>query len=171
MRNRLADNDEHVNNGAINMNCRVFSTEQIPNQSHITSDAVTHYQTTCPGRSGIVIANSISAAEEIAARFNAAGVSAKPLLCSSSDADRMLILKQYRRGEISILVVLTVDLLLDFGIRTAEVVIMARRTASRHLYRRQISLVSRCQHIEPLIIDFVGNVTRHGHPNDPALAV
>lgn len=134
--------------------------------SHITGDVVKHYLKLAPGKLGITFAVDIEAAAEIAAAFRGAGVPAEVVSSKTKSAVRRNILKRFKNREILQLV--NVDLFGEgFDLPAIEVVSMARATQSFNLYKQQFGRALRLMDGKQwaIIIDHVGNVIRHGLPD------
>lgn len=134
--------------------------------SHITGDVVKHYLKLAPGKLGITFAVDIEAATEIAAEFRRAGVPAEVVTSKTKSTVRRNILKQFKAREILQLV--NVDLFGEgFDLPAIEVVSMARATQSFNLYKQQFGRALRLMDGKQwaIIIDHVGNVIRHGLPD------
>lgn len=134
--------------------------------SHITGDVVKHYLKIAPGKLGITFAVDIEAATEIAAGFRANGVPAEVVTAKTNSTVRRNILKKFRRREILQLV--NVDLFGEgFDLPAIEVVSMARATQSFNLYKQQFGRALRLLEGKEraIVIDHVGNVLRHGLPD------
>ena len=159
-------------------------------ESHIVGDVVDHYLRLAPGKLGITFAPDVETANDIANRFNAAGVPAKMVCGETPEKERAQAMEAFERRELLQLV--NVDL---FGegtdVPALEVVSFARPTQSYSLYAQQFGRVLRLM-IDPslyptwdqltneqrrwhiansqkphaIIIDHVGNVLRHGGPPD-----
>ena len=137
-------------------------------KSHVVGDVVDHYLRIAPGKLGITFATDVATATEIAERFTAAGVPAKVVSAKTPDAERISVLRRFKRREILQLV--NVDLFGEgFDLPAIEVVSMARPTQSYGLYvqifGRGLRLMEEKTHA--IIIDHVGNVVRHGLPDAP----
>lgn len=139
----------------------------------------------------VVFAHSIEAAREITDEFIVAGIRAASVSSKTDDDLRRGLLRKFGRGELDVLV--NVDLFGEgFDLPAIECVVFARPTASYGLYVQQFgrvlrllldkhlrdrwdsfSVAERLAHIRAstkpagLIIDHVGNVTRHGLPDAP----
>ncbi len=160
-------------------------------KSHVVGDVVDHYLRIAKGKLGITFATDVQTATDIAAQFNASGVPAEVVSAKTPDADRIAILRRFKRRELLQLV--NVDLFGEgFDLPAIEVVSMARPTQSYGLYvqifGRGLRLMleariskqwhamtdeQRLAHIaastkpHAIIIDHVGNVVRHGLPDAP----
>ena len=135
-------------------------------KSHIIGDVVTNYQKFGSGKQAIVFASDIGAAKKMTDRFNEAGIPAKLLTGLSSDKDRLEGMLSFRNKETKVLV--NVDLF-DEGLDVPgiEVVIMARPTMSLAKYLQMIGRGLRPAEGKEflIVIDHVGNVSRHGLPD------
>jgi DNA repair protein RadD len=154
-------------------------------KSHIMGDVVKHYLQIAGGKLGITFATDVETATDIAAQFNAAGVPAEVVSANTPDADRIAVLRRFKKRELLQLV--NVDLFGEgFDLPAIEVVSMARPTQSYSLYAQQFGRALRpfykagysldteelrklaiWESIKPnaIIIDHVGNVLRHGLPD------
>jgi DNA repair protein RadD len=135
-------------------------------KSHIMGDVVKHYLQIAGGKLGITFATDVETATDIAAQFNAAGVPAEVVSAKTPDADRIAVLRRFKKRELLQLV--NVDLFGEgFDLPAIEVVSMARPTQSYSLYAQQFGRALRILEgkTEALIIDHVGNVLRHGLPD------
>lgn len=160
-------------------------------ESKIFGDVVRHYLKHAAGKLGVTFATDVQSATDIAAAFNAAGVPAEVVSAKTPDAERIAILRRFKRRELLQLV--NVDLFGEgFDLPAIEVVSMARPTQSFALFVQQfgralrlmidgslypiwddISAEQRRAYIAAsskpvaIIIDHVGNVERHGLPDAP----
>lgn len=135
-------------------------------KSTVVGDVVTHYLRIAMGKPGITFAVDVETATDIAAKFNAAGVSAAVVSAKTADPDRVRILRDFKNGKYQQLV--NVDLFGEgFDLPAVEVVSMARPTQSYGLYAQQFGRALRLSPGKPhaIIIDHVGNVIRHGLPD------
>lgn len=153
-------------------------------KSHIVGDAVAHYQKIIPGKKAVVYNADIETATETAAAFNQAGIPAEVVSSKTDQTLRSVIMARFERGEV--LIVCNVDL---FGEGTdmpdLDAVIMMRPTESFSLYCQQfnrastvslpggipedrdarLAAIAASDKPHAIIIDHVGNVTRHGLPD------
>jgi superfamily II DNA or RNA helicase len=132
----------------------------------VTGDAIAHYQRLAAGQRAIAFCCSIAHAEHVAASFNAANISAGTLLGETRDRDQLV--QRFAAGELQVLV--TVDVVSEgFDIPAAGCAILLRPTQSLGLYLQQVGRVLRPAVDKKLaiILDHVGNVHRHGFPDDP----
>lgn len=132
----------------------------------VTGDAVLHYQRIAAGQRAIAFCCNIQHAEHVAGAFNAAGIPAATLLGSTPDRDD--VVRRFDAGAVHVLV--TVDVVSEgFDIPAASCAILLRPTQSLGLYLQQVGRVLRPApgKTHALILDHVGNVHRHGWPDDP----
>ena len=134
--------------------------------STIVGDVVQHYLRIAPGLQGATFCVDVEAAEQTAAAYRAAGVSAECLSDRTPDRERDAMLTAYARGDL--LQLTCVDILGEgFDAPDMRVVSLARATASLPLCWQQIGRVRRPAHGKShgIIIDHVGNVLEHGLPD------
>jgi len=137
-------------------------------KAHITGDIVSHFiKHNAPGALGITFAVSVEAAKELAEAYTAAGVPAVCLHASTGVSERANVMRRFRDGTIQQLV--NVDILTEgVDVPAVACVSMARPTASYSLYMQQIGRALRPQPGKvAIILDHVGNVTKHGLPDVP----
>jgi DNA repair protein RadD len=131
----------------------------------VTGDAIAHYQRLAAGQQAIAFCCNVAHAESVCAAFQAAGIAAQLLLGNTVDRDQ--VVQQFGAGAIQVLV--TVDVVSEgFDVPAASVAILLRPTKSLGLYLQQVGRVLRpaLGKQAALILDHVGNVTRHGFPDD-----
>ncbi len=131
----------------------------------VTGDAIGHYQRLAGAQRAIAFCCSIAHAESVARSFNAAGISAATLLGNTPDRDA--VVAAFDAGTVQILV--TVDVVSEgFDIPAASCAILLRPTQSLGLFLQQVGRVLRPApgKQQALILDHVGNVHRHGFPDD-----
>ncbi len=131
----------------------------------VTGDAISHYQRLAGAQRAIAFCCSIAHAESVARSFNAAGISAATLLGNTPDRDA--VVAAFDAGTVQILV--TVDVVSEgFDIPAASCAILLRPTQSLGLFLQQVGRVLRPApgKQQALILDHVGNVHRHGFPDD-----
>ena len=157
-------------------------------QSGLLGDIVETYQKYAPGKRGICFVSSLKRAEELAERFNAAGVPALALDGTTDDEIRSAAKERLERGELRMLV--NVDLFGEgYDLPAIEVVILGTKTASLGRYLQWCGRVLRllvdytgyddlsdagrleciAASVKPfgLIIDHAGNIVTHGLPDKP----
>jgi len=131
----------------------------------VTGDAITHYQRIGAGQSAIAFCCNVKHATSVCDAFNAAGIGSSTLLGNTTDRDALVT--RFAAGEIQVLV--TVDVVSEgFDCPGAAVAILLRPTQSLGLYLQQIGRVLRpaTGKAAAIILDHVGNVHRHGWPDD-----
>lgn len=135
-------------------------------QSHIVGDVVVEYSRRSLGKRAICFATDVETANEMAARFNAAGILAAAVSAKTPTETRNELIRRFRDGRITVLV--NVDLFGEgFDVPAVEVVIMARPTASLAVYLQQFGRALRPMEGKPygLVIDHVSNWKRHSFPD------
>lgn len=133
----------------------------------VTGDAIAHYQKLAAGQRAIVFCCNVQHAEHVADSYNVAGITAATLLGSTSVELRDSTVQQFAAGAIQVLV--TVDVVSEgFDIPAASCAILLRPTQSLGLYLQQVGRVLRPAPGKDaaIILDHVGNVHRHGFPDD-----
>ena len=131
----------------------------------VTGDAITHYQRIAAARPAIAFCCNVNHATTVSDAFNAAGISAATLLGNTTDRDALIA--RFAAGELQVLV--TVDVVSEgFDCPGAAVAILLRPTQSEGLYLQQVGRVLRPApgKAAAIILDHVGNVHRHGFPDD-----
>jgi DNA repair protein RadD len=131
----------------------------------VTGDAISHYQDLAAGQQAIAFCCNIAHATSVCDAFKTAGIHAALLL--GTTADRDAVVAAFGDGLLQVLV--TVDVVSEgFDIPAASCAILLRPTKSLGLYLQQVGRVLRPapgkQHA--IILDHVGNVSRHGFPDD-----
>lgn len=133
----------------------------------VTGDAIAHYRRLADSQQAITFCCSLRHAEHVCESFNAAGIPAATLLGSTDPLDRDRIVAQFAAAQIRVLV--TVDVVSEgFDIPAASCAILLRPTASLGLYLQQVGRVLRPApgKTHAVVLDHVGNVHRHGWPDD-----
>ncbi len=134
----------------------------------VTGDAIAHYQRLAASQRAIVFCCNVNHAEHVAAAFNQAAIPAETLLGSTDPVRRDVAVARFASGELQVLV--TVDVVSEgFDIPAAGCAILLRPTQSLGLYLQQVGRVLRPAPGKPhaIVLDHVGNVHRHGWPDDP----
>jgi len=134
-------------------------------KSTITGDVVENYKKFADGKQAIVFATDIANAHTMQENFNDAGISAKLLTGLTSNTERLQGMIDFREKRTKVLI--NVDLF-DEGLDVPgiECVIMARPTMSLSKYLQMIGRGLRTAEGKEflIVIDHVGNVSRHGLP-------
>lgn len=131
----------------------------------ITGDAVAHYSKMCSGVPAVAFCVSIQHAENVAADFRAAGYNAASVHGKMKQNEIDSILSGL--GDGSIHVVTSCDLISEgTDIPAIECAILLRPTMSTALYLQQIGRALRLSDGKDsaIVLDHVGNVSKHGHP-------
>ena len=137
-------------------------------RSHIVGDVVIEYQRWVNGKRAICFATDVETSNEIAARFNEAGIPAASVSAKTDAGVRRDMIRRFKDGRIQVLV--NVDLFDEgFNVPACEVVIMARPTASLNKF---LQMFGRAMRVFPgkttgWVIDHVSNWKRHGLPDRP----
>ena len=131
----------------------------------VTGDAIKHYRTLAGDQQAIAFCCNVNHAVSVRDSFATVGISSELLLGNTSDRDA--VVNRFATGETRILV--TVDVVSEgFDIPAAGCAILLRPTQSLGLYLQQVGRVLRPApgKKHAIILDHVGNVTRHGWPDD-----
>ena len=134
----------------------------------VTGDAIAHYQRLAAGQRAIAFCCNVKHAEHVCAAFNHAGVEAATLLGCTDPLRRDATVARFGAGELQVLA--TVDVVSEgFDIPAAGCAILLRPTQSLGLYLQQVGRVLRPApgKAAAIVLDHVGNVHRHGWPDDP----
>lgn len=157
----------------------------------IVGDVVREYLKFAPGKRGLTFAVDVEAAKEFVEAFQKANVPAAIVTAETGVIDRARIMRRFRAGDLLQLV--SVDVLGEgTDVPAVEIVSMARPTQSFQLYSQQFGRVlrvsvrddlakrwsdfsdaERVAHIsqsdkpKAIVIDHVGNWSRHGLPDAP----
>ena len=132
----------------------------------IYGDVIQSYRRFADGLKAICYCPSIPYSEQMAERFRAAGIPAAHIDGTTDKRERDRIIADFRAGKIQVLC--NVDLISEgFDVPDCGAAILLRPTKSLTLYIQQ---AMRCMRYKPgktaVIIDHVGNVFRHGFPDD-----
>ena len=132
----------------------------------IYGDVIQSYRKFADGLKAICYCPSIPYSEQMAERFRAAGIPAAHIDGSTDKKERDRIIADFRAGKVQVLC--NVDLISEgFDVPDCGAAILLRPTKSLTLYIQQ---AMRCMRYKPgktaVIIDHVGNVFRHGFPDD-----
>ena len=137
-------------------------------RASITGDIVEHFIRHSPDGLGITFAVSVDAAKELAQAYESAGVPAVCLHAETGISERASVMRQFRERSIRQLV--NVDILAEgVDVPAVSCVSLCRPTASYALHMQQIGRALRpCEDkTHAIILDHVGNVTKHGMPDTP----
>jgi superfamily II DNA or RNA helicase len=132
----------------------------------VTGDAIAHYQRLAAGQQAIAFCCNVKHAVSVCDAFKTAGITAELLLGGTQDRDQ--VVADFAAHRIRVLV--TVDVVSEgFDVPAASCAILLRPTQSLGLYLQQVGRVLRPAPGKDaaIILDHVGNVLRHGFPDDP----
>lgn len=132
----------------------------------IWGSAVENYKKYSDGKQAIAYTHNVQSAYELADEFNKNYVSARAVSGQTPASERDQIIKDYRDGKIVVLV--NAELFTEgLDLPNVDTVIMLRPTNSLSLYL-QFSMRALNPRVgkRAVIIDHVGNVARHGLPDD-----
>lgn len=146
--------------------------DHLMDDGQIIGDMVGHYRKYADGRRAIFFAVSIAHSQHIAASFNASGIPALHVDGTDDTATRIEAAKAFGRGDVRVLC--NCELFGEgFDIAsqarmdvTVEAVGLARPTQSLGLHLQQIGRALRPKDRPAVILDFAGNLLRHGLPDD-----
>ena len=132
----------------------------------VTGDAIAHYQRLAAGQQAIAFCCNVAHAVSVCDAFKTEGIGAELLLGNTPDREQ--VVADFAAHRIRVLV--TVDVVSEgFDVPAASCAILLRPTQSLGLYLQQVGRVLRPapgkEHA--VILDHVGNVNRHGWPDDP----
>lgn len=133
----------------------------------ITGNAINEYKKFANGKRAVIFCVSIEHSKHVVAQFQAAGINAAHVDGETNVIERDNAIEKFRQGEIHVLS--NVELFGEgFDLPAIEVAILLRPTQSLGLYLQQVGRVLRQSpgKEEALILDHVGNVSRHGLPDD-----
>jgi len=145
----------------------VAGLEEAMKNSSIIGDVVTNYFKFAKGKKTIVFATSVEAATNMANNFTLNGVKAVVLHADCTTDYRTKCMRDFRAGRLDVIV--NVDILGEgVDVPGVECVMFARPTQSLGLYMQQLGRTMRPFEGKEfgLIIDLVGNVIRHGLPDE-----
>lgn len=131
----------------------------------IYGDVVSHYQKLANGRRTILYAHSVESSVQMAEEFNQNSITAVHADAKTPKREREQIMQGFRDGTIQVLC--NVDLVSEgYDVPDCSCVIQMRPTASLVLFMQQSMRSMRYQpNKQAIIIDHVGNFSRHGLPN------
>lgn len=162
----LADTSKlHTKNGDFDK----AEVEALMNKKAIFGSAVENWLKLAKDKKTIVYCSSIEISKATAKAFQDAGVAAEHLDGITAKEKRSSIVKAFRENEIKVLC--NVDLFGEgFDVPDCEAVVLLRPTKSLTLHIQQSMRSMRIDPNNPdkvaIILDHVGNFTRHGLPDD-----
>lgn len=139
---------------------------ELMNKNFIYGEALEHWRKLANGKKTIIYCSSIDASLKTVDEFRNHGINAAHLDGTTPDQIRRQTIKDFRDGKITVLS--NVDLFGEgFDVPDCECVILLRPTMSLTLHIQQSMRSMRYkQNKTAIIIDHVGNVYRHGLPDD-----
>lgn len=140
--------------------------EELMNHSAIFGSAVQNWKINAQGKQTIVYCSSIDISKKTAEAFRGAGVTAAHLDGTTPAKEREEAVRKFRDGKIRVLC--NVDLFGEgFDVPDCEAVVLLRPTQSLGLHIQQSMRPMRYKPGKTaIILDHVGNYTRHGLPDD-----
>jgi superfamily II DNA or RNA helicase len=131
----------------------------------VTGDAISHYQRLAASQQAIAFCCNVKHAVSVCDAFKTAGIGAELLLGNTPCREQ--VVADFAAHRIRVLV--TVDVVSEgFDVPAASCAILIRPTQSLGLYLQQVGRVLRPApgKAHAVILDHVGNVHRHGFPDD-----
>ena len=136
------------------------------NKLTIYGDIIKNYKKIANGKKSIIYCHSIEYSKKIEKLFTEHGYSIKHFDGTTPSKERTKIIEDFRNDKVKILT--NVDLIGEgFDVPACECVLLLRPTQSLSLYIQQATRCLRPNgNKKAVIIDYVGNVFRHGLPTD-----
>jgi DNA repair protein RadD len=135
----------------------------------LAADPVDAYKVHTPGQRAIVFATSVAHAEDIAARFRAAGISVACITAESSREERRAVRERVTAGELRVLVGVSV-FIEGFDLPAVEAVILARAFTVTGSFLQAIGRGLRPSPVTGkrrlTVVDLKGAVHLHGLPDE-----
>lgn len=138
--------------------------EEVVLKSSLYGNVLKTYRNLADGAQAIAYCATVKHSEAVADAFSAAGIPAVHIDAQSSPVEREAALGAFRSGKIRILC--NVNLISEgISIPECSVILGLRPTMSRALYVQQMCRALRyAPGKEAILIDFCGNIHRHGMP-------
>ncbi|EQC70377.1 DNA helicase, phage-associated [Streptococcus sp. HSISS2] len=132
----------------------------------IYGDVIAHYEKLAKGKQAIVYTHSIEASESVSNTFNEQGYTSIAISGKTPPEVREVAMRAFKDGELTIMV--NCELFTEgIDLPNVDVCIMLRPTQSLSLYLQfAMRALNPRDGKTAIIIDHVGNVDRHGLPND-----
>lgn len=140
--------------------------EALMDRGTIIGDAVDHYKRIASGMQALAFGVSVKHAVGLSAAFAGAGVPSGCIYGDMPTKQRDMLVAAFRRGDIRVLT--NVDIVGEgFDLPSVYCAILQRPTKSLSLYLQQVGRCLRPQEGKEyaIILDHVGNVRRHGFPD------
>lgn len=136
----------------------------------LAQEPVAAYLAHAPGRSAVVFAPHVKAAQAFADGFTRAGVAVGVVHGAMAKDERDSTLARFANGELPVVVNVMV-LTEGWDAPRADVCILARKVGSRSLYLQMVGRVLRPfpGKNSALLLDLVGAVRAHGPPEEPSV--
>ncbi len=141
--------------------------DAVVDKPSITGNVIDQYTKKCAGKRAIVFCITVNHAKNVAQQFADAGITSEYIEGGMNDERRSRIIRGFREGNVQVLC--SCDLVGEgFDVPGIECAILLRPTQSFGLYRQQVGRALRpCEgKREAIILDHVGNSTRHGLPDE-----
>lgn len=140
--------------------------ESLMDKPIITGDVVRHYQKYASGKRAIIFCASIKHSVHVVEQFRVSGIPAEHVDGETDKTTRYEAMKRFRNGKT--LVISNVELFGEgLDVPGMEAVILLRPTQSLGLCLQQVGRVLRpAEGKTAIILDHVGNLERHGLPDD-----
>lgn len=132
----------------------------------ITGNAIEHYKRLCLGRRAVVFCASLQHSRHVVEQFNAVGIRAAHIDGDTPQEERDAAIEAFKKGDIQVLS--NVEIFGEgFDVPAIEAAILLRPTQSLGYYLQQVGRALRPSQGKSgaLILDHVGNCTRHGLPD------
>ena len=135
------------------------------NEFRGVANAVKNWLLLAPGRQTIGFCTSVAHMQQTAAAFEAAGIAAGCIDGRMPQPMRDAVVERFRTAQITVL--LSVDLISEgFDVPDCDCVLLMRSTKSLAMYLQQVGRGLRPSARECVILDCVGNSSRHGLPDE-----
>jgi superfamily II DNA or RNA helicase len=169
-RPKVFASERHLDLSGIHTRAGDFAADEVAevmNRREIVGDAVAHYEQHLPGKRAIAFCASVEHAANVAATFNARGIPARRLDGTLSSYERSAAVEGFAAGEIKVLT--SCELISEgFDVPGCDGALLLRPTQSESLYLQMVGRALRPAPGKPfaVILDHVGNVARHGLPQE-----
>lgn len=142
--------------------------EAMMDKPSITGSALEHYKRLCMGKQAVAFCCSIQHAEDVAAEFRAAGITAEHVDGKMEDFERDGALMRFQRGDTKVLS--SCQLISEgFDCPAIEVAILLRPTKSLGLYCQMVGRAIRPApgKIKTIVLDHASCTAEHGFIDEP----
>ena len=142
-------------------------TSKLMRKARVIGDCVRSWMERGEGRPTLCFAVDKAHSRELVAEFIANGITAEHIEDKTKDADRQRIIQDFRDGKTKVLSSVGV-LAIGFDVPLASCLLLARPTLSLALHIQQTGRgIRSCDGKEDcIVLDHVGNIYRHGLPED-----